>query len=381
MDATALVVPGYIGTMMNLAFLGYFLCAVGYGVVVVSRRARAPWALRLLLYVVNVQHAVALCARWYLTGRPPFISLFEMVIFIAWAIPMVWIWLEMVAAYSLVGCLSCGFAALALAYSNILDQTITPLVPALQSNWLTAHIFAYLIGYAAASVAFVMALLYLAHVGPGHRVAAAFFLGLLLNGILLGYDVHSGRVPEQHVGPAGMTGLVLAGTLLLTAPLTFFLGWVVRVVPGAVPTTTDLLNRLVGFTFPFLTIGIVTGAVWAEQAWGVYWSWDNKENWSLVTWGVYATYLHAIYVFRWRYVLSVYLVVVGFVCMMITWLGVNYLSFLRDPLHSYASSEPVTGATTWGLGLFLLVAGASVLGSAALMVWIFLVRGNRAGAG
>jgi cytochrome c-type biogenesis protein CcsB len=95
----------------------------------------------------------------------------------------------------------------------------------------------------------------------------------------------------------------------------------------------ELTHRMVLFGFLFLSVGIITGAVWANSAWGSYWSWDPKETWSLITWFVYATLLHARLMRGWHGKKIAYLSVVGFMAMLFTYFGVNYL----PRLHSYGS--------------------------------------------
>lgn len=91
--------------------------------------------------------------------------------------------------------------------------------------------------------------------------------------------------------------------------------------------------KLIAFGFLFLALGIISGAVWANSAWGTYWSWDPKETWSLITWFVYAIYLHARLTKGWRGKPAAWLAVIGFVAMLFTYFGVNYL---LPGLHSYA---------------------------------------------
>ena len=99
-----------------------------------------------------------------------------------------------------------------------------------------------------------------------------------------------------------------------------------------VPFLDDLAFRFIAFSFPFLTIGLTTGSVWANVAWGSWWSWDPKETWSLVTWFVYALYLHLRFFRGWKGRKSAYLNLLGFLCTLFTFLGVNYL---LQGLHSY----------------------------------------------
>ncbi len=95
----------------------------------------------------------------------------------------------------------------------------------------------------------------------------------------------------------------------------------------------DLIYKTIAAGFPLLTIGIVTGAAWANYAWGSYWSWDPKETWSLITWFVYLVFLHARVTREWRGKRVALLSIIGFVAVLFTYFGVNYV---LSGLHSYA---------------------------------------------
>ena len=94
----------------------------------------------------------------------------------------------------------------------------------------------------------------------------------------------------------------------------------------------DLNYRAIMIGFPLLTLGIVTGAAWANYAWGTYWSWDPKETWSLIVWFIYAAFLHARITRGWVGRRAAILSVVGFAATIFCYLGVNL--FLSG-LHSY----------------------------------------------
>ena len=96
----------------------------------------------------------------------------------------------------------------------------------------------------------------------------------------------------------------------------------------------DLLNyRIISLGFLFLTLVIITGAIWAQKAWGRYWTWDPKETWSLVTWIIYAIYLHMRISRGWRGKKAAWFAVIGFICVVFTYIGVNTLI---PSIHSYA---------------------------------------------
>ena len=91
--------------------------------------------------------------------------------------------------------------------------------------------------------------------------------------------------------------------------------------------------RAIALGFLFLTLVIVTGAIWAERAWGTYWNWDPKETWSLITWIIYALYLHVRLSKGWRGKKAAMFAVIGFLCVIFTYIGVN--TFIPS-IHSYA---------------------------------------------
>ena len=91
----------------------------------------------------------------------------------------------------------------------------------------------------------------------------------------------------------------------------------------------NLIYRVIWMSFPVLTLGILLGAAWANDAWGRYWGWDPKETWSFVTWLIYLIYLHIRLVVGWRGRKTAYLSLVGFAVVLFTYVGVNYLSHLH----------------------------------------------------
>lgn len=97
-------------------------------------------------------------------------------------------------------------------------------------------------------------------------------------------------------------------------------------------TLDNISYRIIGLGFPLLTIGIIAGAVWANEAWGSYWSWDPKETWALITWLVFAAYLHARITKGWQGRRPAILAATGFLVVWVCYLGVNLLG---KGLHSY----------------------------------------------
>jgi len=218
-------------------------------------------------------------------GHAPLSNLYESLVFAAWAIMLIYLIFEFRTKQRALGVFPALFSFLAMAYASFspqVDSKIQPLVPALKSNWLIAHVIACFLGYAAFAVAAGVSILYL---------------------------VRKSSTANPH--PAGVLALIPE------------------------PRQLDEFNyQLILFGFLWLSLGIITGSVWANSAWGSYWSWDPKETWSLITWLIYAALLHSRSVQGWRGRKVAWLSLLGFVCVLFTYFGVN---FLLSGLHSYGT--------------------------------------------
>ena len=213
-------------------------------------------------------------------GHAPLSNLYESLVFFAFTIMVIYLFVERKYQNRIIGAFSTPLAFLAMAYASLspnISDRIQPLIPALKSNWLIAHVITCFIGYAAFAVAFGLSIMYLCK--QRQSGSKSFLL-------------------DQLPSPADID---------------------------------ELTHQMVLFGFLFLTAGIITGAVWANSAWGRYWGWDPKETWSLITWFVYATLLHARLMRGWRGKRIAYLSIMGFMAVMFTYFGVNLL----PGLHSY----------------------------------------------
>jgi cytochrome c-type biogenesis protein CcsB len=179
-------------------------------------------------------------------------------------------------------------------------RAITGLAPSLQSNWLMMHVSVMMVSYGTLILGSLLSLLF-----------------LLLNIILIKKENPSSKnsfyASEQNQD--------------------------LQVINNQQPLQNSLLKvidtwsyRLIGLGFPFLTLGIISGAVWANEAWGAYWSWDPKESWALITWLTFAIYLHARLIKGWTGEKTATIGGIGFIIIWICYLGVN---FLGKGLHSY----------------------------------------------
>jgi ABC-type transport system involved in cytochrome c biogenesis permease subunit len=227
-------------------------------------------------YHVALGHspATALAAKLQLiVHQAPLSNFYESLIFFSWCLPALGLLAFRRHLKGYLGALMAVLSTLLLAYASFgVDSRIQPLMPALKSNWLLVHVVTAFLGYAAFALAFGTAILYL--------------------------------IQERRPRPS-------------LPPL---------------PLLDSLIYRTTVLGFLLLTLGITTGAVWAETAWGRYWSWDPKETWSLITWFIYAALLHARLLKGWHGRRIAWLAVLGFMAVLFTYFGV---SFLLSGLHSY----------------------------------------------
>jgi len=228
-----------------------------------------------------------LLLRWFESyrlgfGHAPLSNLYESLAFFAFTTAVLYLFVEKKYQNRTIGAFIAPLIFAAMAYASLspnISDRIQPLIPALKSNWLIVHVITCFIGYAAFAVAFGVSFMYLIKRRSGSSEKS-----------LLQY------LPEPDV-------------------------------------LDELTHQLIMFGFLFLSAGIITGAVWANSAWGRYWGWDPKETWSLITWFMYATLLHARLMRGWQGKRIAYLSIFGFMAVLFTYFGVNLL----PGLHSYGA--------------------------------------------
>ncbi|MBD2312061.1 c-type cytochrome biogenesis protein CcsB [Desertifilum sp. FACHB-1129] len=283
--------------------------------------------------------ATLLGARWLEAGYFPLSNLYESLLFIAWGITVVHLLAENMSGSRLVGAFTApvamgitAFAALTLPAPM---QSAEPLVPALKSNWLMMHVSVMLLSYACLMVGALLAIAFLL-VTRGQAIE--------LHGSSVGTGSFRDRAlrnsPSLAVAennPASVASLSenngnLSTALLQKPQATTVAGTLTPQRLNVAETLDNISYRIIGLGFPLLTIGIIAGAVWANEAWGSYWSWDPKETWALITWLVFAAYLHARITRGWQGRRPAILAATGFMVVWVCYLGVNLLG---KGLHSY----------------------------------------------
>ena len=304
--------------------------------------------------IANLCMATLLGARWLEAGYFPLSNLYESLFFLAWGITTVHLIAEYNSRSRLVGVATSpvamgitAFAALTLPGEM---QVSEPLVPALKSNWLMMHVSVMMLSYSALMVGSLLAVAFLV-VTRGQQVqlqGSSFGAGGYRSN---GYRLHKAGelVTEPQAFAFENNGFspiqsnsngktVTAGTAVAARIETSQLEIENSREPlspqrlSLAETLDNISYRIIGLGFPLLTIGIIAGAVWANEAWGSYWSWDPKETWALITWLVFAAYLHSRITRGWQGRRPAILAATGFVAVWVCYLGVNLLG---KGLHSY----------------------------------------------
>ncbi|MBD1906363.1 c-type cytochrome biogenesis protein CcsB [Funiculus sociatus GB2-A5] len=307
--------------------------------------------------IANLCIAALLSARWLEAGYFPLSNLYESLFFLAWGITTIHLIAENMSKSRLVGVVTApvamgitAFAALTLPSSM---QSAEPLVPALKSNWLMMHVSVMMLSYAALMVGSLLAIAFLvvsggknielrgSSVGTGgfrskdesdrpYRLQKATDLVLQPQGEAS--NSSSVNSVFESNGSAKTAVLDLANPQTSQKEVINDASILSPQRLNLAETLDNISYRIIGLGFPLLTIGIIAGGVWANEAWGSYWSWDPKETWALITWLVFAAYLHARITKGWQGRRPAILAATGFVVVWVCYLGVNLLG---KGLHSY----------------------------------------------
>ncbi|ELS31908.1 MULTISPECIES: c-type cytochrome biogenesis protein CcsB [Pseudanabaena] len=308
--------------------------------------------------IANLCIATLLAARWIDAGYFPLSNLYESLFFLSWGITTMHIVVSRIGnktandmAKRLIGAFTSplamgitAFAALALPSGM---QVSEPLVPALKSNWLMMHVSVMLLSYAALMTGSILAIAFLIVTRGQDVVLQGSSFGTNLRSVIdtnktdsssetfaafavdsMASVLNSGSLSSAQSdlnGSLNSTLLTAAPSATQTQPLSLR-----RLTIGE--TLDNLSYRAIGLGFPLLTIGIIAGGVWANEAWGSYWSWDPKETWSLITWLVFAAYLHTRITKGWQGRKPAILASLGLLVVWTCYLGVNLLG---KGLHSY----------------------------------------------
>tara|TARA_B100000768_G_scaffold181013_1_gene202553 strand:- start:862 stop:1803 length:942 start_codon:yes stop_codon:yes gene_type:complete len=263
--------------------------------------------------IANVLLFIILGSRWVVAGYFPLSNLYESLLFLTWTLLSTYLVVEYKTKSKLIGATLIPVALLINGFANLTlppeMQKASPLVPALQSNWLMMHVSMMMLSYATLIVGSLLSILFLI-IAKGKEInykpltqSKNINDSVILNNMTVAYDESNYNLEVNNENKLKLLYSI-----------------------------DNWSYRVIGLGFPFLTIGIIAGGVWANEAWGSYWSWDPKETWALITWLVFAAYLHARITKNWQGKRTAILGSLGFFVIWVCYLGVN---FLGKGLHSY----------------------------------------------
>lgn len=264
--------------LFTVAVAGYLAATALYFVFYAAKRETAGVFAGRMFAAAFAAHTLALATRAAGAGRLPFTNQYEFATSFAWGISLCYLIFMKKYRFRALGAFVAPVVFVIIGYAAMQSREVRELMPALRSNWLAIHVSTAIFSYGAFGVAFGVSMVY------------------LFRGRMKEDEFHRRELPDAE--------------------------------------KLDLISyRTVSLGFLFLTLVIVTGAIWAERAWGRYWSWDPKETWSLITWIIYALYLHVRLNRGWKGKKAAWFAVIGFLCVVFTYIGVNTLI---PGIHSYA---------------------------------------------
>jgi cytochrome c-type biogenesis protein CcsB len=315
---------------------------------------------RICMAISNLLLVLLLIVRWEKSGHFPLSNLYESLMFLAWCCTFLYLIYSTsftISVEKILGSLiaPCAFLMNAFATFSLPTemQQSAPLVPALQSNWLMMHVTVMIISYATLIIGSLLSILFLIlnkqkfNNSPPKNLVTNFYPSLQLPSPSKEFKT---EVVTQM--PKGLPSLTTVG---LDGGAIYGLKTIAKINVSEEAGEPDLSSksivsddksgfkkilsnldslsyRIIGLGFPFLTIGILSGAVWANEAWGSYWSWDPKETWALLTWLVFAIYLHTRLTKGWQGEKPAIIASLGFMVVWFCYLGVNLIG---EGLHSY----------------------------------------------
>jgi cytochrome c-type biogenesis protein CcsB len=277
-----------------------------------------------------VSQFAELGSRWWMTGVWPLTNLYgSLSLFSACAVA---IFLIFAVRYDLafVGGPVLALAAIALGYATTWNEGYMPAVPALQSYWIKIHVPIVITAYASFMVAFCVSLIYLVKAAAENRYARR---GRSLRGVAAGAGGANVDLSVGTYAQSAQGGIVRNDTPALTSAAAA--GDATASWLAGLPSLAklDIMQyRIIAVGLPLLSLGIITGAMWAKEAWGAYWQWDPKETAALFSWIIYAGYMHLHTRPHLRGTFTAWVSVLGFVSIVFCYLGVN---IFISGLHSY----------------------------------------------
>ena len=309
-----LIIKFIKNSLDNLIFLNLFISVLSYWISIAFPNFKLGNRIGFLnVLISNIFITVSLLWRWIENGYFPLSNLYESLLFFTWGITFIILVVETITSLPLVGAIATPLAMFIIGFATLSlpdgMQKAAPLVPALKSNWLMMHVSIMMFSYSTLIIGSLLSIVFLVLTRDKQ---------VILRGSSLGGSISTTQDSPLKSRLSEVKYSLLDGILEKKLSL--------------LETLDNLSYRIIGLGFHLLTIGIIAGAVWANEAWGSYWSWDPKETWALITWLVFAAYLHTRITRSWQGKGPAILASLGFVVVWVCYLGVN---FLGKGLHSY----------------------------------------------
>ena len=287
-----------------LGILVFYILLINLPIALVSvfKKKSSPTT-KILTILVNLFITFQLLFRWLISGHFPISNLYESLYFLTWGITMGQLLIEREFQSPIISSIAIPIELLTVAFACFVlpeDLKISSnLVPALRSSWLIMHVSVVMLSY------------------------AALIIGSLLSASVLFINKD---IPLQiRSSSTGIGGFKISNN--------YSLNNLVDPIEFSYSEELDTLSyRSILIGFVLLTLGLISGAVWANEAWGTWWSWDPKETWALISWLFYAAYLHMRISKGWQGRRPALLATTGFLVVLVCYLGVNFLGI---GLHSY----------------------------------------------
>ena len=258
---------------------------------------------RFFTILVNIFISFQLLSRWILSGHFPISNLYESLYFLVWGISLGQLIVEKEYPTPIIPAIVIPVELLTVAFACfVLPEDLklsSNLVPALRSSWLIMHVSVVMLSY------------------------AALIIGSLLSASVL--FINKNQPLQLRSSSTGIGGFKISNSYSINN-----VGDPMNFSHSEELDTLSYRSILLGFVL--LTLGLITGAIWANEAWGTWWSWDPKETWAFISWLFYAAYLHMRISRGWQGRRPALLATSGFFVVLICYIGVN---FLGVGLHSY----------------------------------------------
>ena len=258
---------------------------------------------KLITISINLLIALQLILRWILSGHFPISNLYESLYFLVWGLSLGQLLVEKEYPIKIIPAILIPIELLTVAFACfVLPEDLklsSNLVPALRSSWLIMHVSVVMLSY------------------------SALIVGSLLSASVL--FINNSQPLQLRSSSTGIGGFKMSNSYPINnsvEPINFS--------NSEELDTLSYRSILVGFVL--LTLGLITGAIWANEAWGTWWSWDPKETWAFISWLFYAAYLHMRISKGWQGRRPALLATTGFFVVLICYIGVNFLGI---GLHSY----------------------------------------------